>query len=555
MQKVGKIKVVPVSLKIIFVLTLFILFSNLLTNYINLTLTRAELIDQQKELLARDLKDLRSFADIQYEISLFNNNFEESLKKIEEMSKQQMQGKNSIVLGIKPDGEFLFESNLFDKKNLLTDEESKKAILESLGEGAVADFLIVKYNEAEYLSVVSYNKVWDSFIVRGDELNEFYESTEQIFYKIIAIIVGITLVCVVSGAFIVNYLLRFVGQFTEAITGMMHGKKMSLLNLDNASNDDITFMGAAFNSLSSSIDNLIAIFSKFATKDVVETAYEEQSVALEGEIYDLVILFSDIRGFTNITETLGVDIIRLLNMHYEAAIGAILEEDGIIGSIIGDAILAVFGVRKSTAEGKEHRAIRVAYELQEVASRIRFRMNTTREKVEKERGELNEDEQKVYDAVLLEIGVGIDGGNVFYGNIGSSDQMTNTVIGDNVNSASRLEGLTRVYHVPVLCSEYVKEGAKDCDDFIFLEVDTVAVYGKSEGKKIYWPIPRDTIDSEIEHNIETFSEGRELYYQGKWKEAGALFERCTLELADEFKIRVKSETPSDWDGIWKMTKK
>ena len=70
---------------------------------------------------------------------------------------------------------------------------------------------------------------------------------------------------------------------------------------------------------------------------------------------------------------------------------------------------------------------------------------------------LTEAEERVFKAVLLDVGVGIDGGTVFYGNIGSDEHMTNTVIGDNVNSASRLEGLTRVYHLPVIVSDFIRK--------------------------------------------------------------------------------------------------
>src|SRR5690606_13144946 len=125
------------------------------------------------------------------------------------------------------------------------------------------------------------------------------------------------------------------------------------------------------------------------------------------------------------------------------------ENNGDIGSIIGDALLAVFGVIGRPNENKYYQAIKSAYQVVGVASRLREEMHKRREKIVSDRGALTEPEERIFKAVLLDVGVGIDGGEVFYGNIGSTERMVNTVIGDNVNSSSRLEGLTRFYRCPV----------------------------------------------------------------------------------------------------------
>ena len=135
-------------------------------------------------------------------------------------------------------------------------------------------------------------------------------------------------------------------------------------------------------------------------------------------------------------------------------------------------------------------------------------MRKQADKILKMRGELLAEEQKVLDAVLLEVGVGIDGGEVFYGNIGSYERMVNTVIGDNVNSSSRLEGLTRFYKVPVITSRYVKdEVEQDSKDYLFMELDKVMVKGKTEGKDIYWPIQIEKVDAEMQKQIDMYQSG------------------------------------------------
>lgn len=203
-------------------------------------------------------------------------------------------------------------------------------------------------------------------------------------------------------------------------------------------------------------------------------------------------------------------------MHYDRAIREIVRYNGAIGSIIGDAILAMFGTMEETSdENKSFSAVMTAYELQAVAESLRQHMSKKKKELMNKKGKLSSDEEKVYKAVLLEIGVGIDGGEVFYGNIGSYVRMTNTVIGDNVNSASRLEGLTRVYKVPVICSEYIRDDIENNvqnSHFTFVEIDTVQVKGKTEGKKVFWPIPPAYMNKVLEKQIKIFDAALVLYY-------------------------------------------
>ena len=179
-----------------------------------------------------------------------------------------------------------------------------------------------------------------------------------------------------------------------------------------------------------------------------------------------------------------------------------------------------------------------------------------KEEVEKRR-KLTESEQRVFQAVLLDVGVGIDGGKVFYGNIGSNEHMANTVIGDNVNSASRLEGLTRIYHLPVIVSGYIKDEVEaDTDRYKFFEIDTVQVKGKTEGKKIYFPFDTQEMDNSLLENYDLFEKGLEAYYKGDWKAARKHFKDSELEVTEVFLERMGLKgAPDKWSGIWTMTTK
>jgi hypothetical protein len=186
-------------------------------------------------------------------------------------------------------------------------------------------------------------------------------------------------------------------------------------------------------------------------------------------------------------------------------------------------------------------------------------MYKKKEELKKIKGALTSIEKNIYKAVLLEVGVGIDGGTVFYGNIGSTERMTNTVIGDNVNASSRLEGLTRIYKVPIICSEFVKKDVEDNVEqhkLFFLELDTVQVKGKTKGKKVFWPLKKENLNKTLTTDIEAFSEGLQLYYNGKWDKAHKKFKICSLPLAEVFAERTENKKcPVKWNGIWEMKTK
>ena len=206
---------------------------------------------------------------------------------------------------------------------------------------------------------------------------------------------------------------------------------------------------------------------------------------------------------------------------------------------------------------KSAEAIDAGWEITYVTAELRRKMKEQRKKIELTR-KLTDAEERVYKAVLLDIGVGIDGGTVFYGNIGSDEHMTNTVIGDNVNSASRLEGVTRVYRLPVIVSEYIKkEVAPTSERYKFYEIDTIQVKGKTEGKKIFYPL--DTFDDgheELEEKFEVYEKALAAYYDGDWKSARKFFKLSDLEVSKVFLERMGlNSAPAHWSRIWTMTTK
>jgi class 3 adenylate cyclase len=558
-KRVHGIRVIPVSLKIVVIFVLFILVSNFASNYINLMYGNAYQMRLMKELLAKDLKDVYSFANTQFEIYQFDRDKKGSYDNIARKALFDLKNSKAVVLGIQSDGTVPVASSQTVREKYEIDAKSLEKIKGNLARGVREDFLTTKINGEEFFGVYKYNEKWDLFLYRAEEFNEFSQDSRDIFKKISFIIIIMTVLCAVIGVLVLQHIMRFIKVITNSIMLMIKNQQMEVINLKGAPNDDITYLGMAFNSLSSTIDTLLTIFRKFANKDVVIKAYRDKEIYLEGSKKDLTILFSDIKGFTFITETLGNDIIKLINLHYDQSIREIVNYDGVIGSIIGDALLAVYGTMDDISEiNKSYASVISAYKLQDVAESLRNVMKKKRGEILKKKKKLSEEEERVYQAVLLEIGVGIDGGEVFYGNIGSYVRMTNTVIGDNVNSASRLEGLTRVYKVPVICSEYVKNDIETNvkkHNITFMEIDQVQVKGKTEGKRIYLPIKNEEITPHLRKNILLFSSALLEYYDGNWKKASALFKKCELPLAQIFVERTKTVCPKNWKGVWAMTSK
>jgi len=560
-RKVNNTRVVRVTTKIVLTFALFILLSNLASNYVNLLFNRSETLKLMNQLLIKDLKTMYSYANNQYEIYVFDQKFDESMKSMENKGLNELKNNKAVVLGIKKDGTILFQASKVKRYDKFNDQTAINYMASNIksqdGEGSEGHLNFV-YNDEAYFGMFKYNQKWDMFILRAEEKNEFFRESRIIFFQISVIIVIITLLSAFIGIVVLRRILRFIDVITNSIMRMIETKELSLIDLKGATNDDITYMGTAFNSLSNTVGNLVHIFEKFANQDVVSKAYQDREVKLEGTKRELTILFTDIKSFTFITETLGNDIIKLLNMHYDRAIREIIRYDGVIGSIIGDALLAVYGALDDSTENKSYQAVLSGYKLQEVTELLRLRMDKIKNELEEEKGKLSKEELQIYKAVLLEIGVGIDGGSVFYGTLGSYVRMTNTVIGDNVNAASRMEGLTRIYKVPIICSEYIKDDIEKNvknHGIYFLELDQVMVKGKTKTQKVYWPILESEMNEKFKKDIAAFELALELYYKGKWADARKQLSKCSLRLADIFKERTQQKCPSNWNGVWQMTTK
>ena len=563
-SKVGKTRIVPIGLKMLLIFICLILLSNFITNFISLQLNQRQIINLNNTIMVSQLKELYNTSSNQYQIYLYSGNMDESIDALSKVAKNNFSNPNSVALGVNPDGsmpfladanEFILWSSFNDKKALQFLNSNREAGVE---EGSVS----FEGPHGEYFGVYKYQNDWGYYIIRAELRTDLEENNYRVYWTISALIIILTIIFIVIGYMILRREFRSLRSFTDDLIEMQRKKHLGLIDISNASNDDVTYMAASFNSLSMQVNNLLDTFQKFVSKDIVAKAYAGRDVGLEGKQQDLAMLFSDVKSFTYRTETLGNDIIEVLNVHYNRVIHNVHENSGIVGSIIGDAILAIYGTLDSK-RSKAYNAVISAWNITRATAELRQEMLGRRQEIESQR-KLTESEERVFQAVMVDVGVGIDGGKVFYGTIGRNDfddprqsHMTNTVIGDTVNSASRLEGLTRIYHIPVVVSESIKdEVTAETARYKFIEIDTVQVKGKTKGKKIYFPFDTNEMDESILVQYQKFEEGLKSYYDGDWKTARKIFKGLELDVTQVFLERMGTKSaPADWSGIWAMTTK
>lgn len=204
---------------------------------------------------------------------------------------------------------------------------------------------------------------------------------------------------------------------------------------------------------------------KYISKDVMNNVVKNiDTLGLGGKRAIVTVLFSDIRGFTSMSEKMSAeDVSKILNEYFAEMEPIINKYNGVINKFIGDAIMVIFGEPIQDLNHPRN-AVKCAYEMLK-------RVNFLREKW------LEEGRPR------FEIGVGINTGEVFIGNIGTENRMEYTVIGDSVNLASRIEGYNKVYKTNLLVSSSTYNYISDCADVI--KIKEVQIRGKSKKMDIY----------------------------------------------------------------------
>jgi adenylate cyclase len=284
---------------------------------------------------------------------------------------------------------------------------------------------------------------------------------------------------------------------------------------------------------------------RYMTPGVAERVMALGDDLMKGERKEVTVLFSDIRGYTTLTENLEADkVVEMLNAYFETMVEAVFNFEGTLDKFIGDALMAVFGAPLPL---KNHAWAAIQSALDMRQRLVRF----NRERVDTKQPEIR-------------IGIGISSGEVVSGNIGSQRKMEYTVIGDGVNLSSRLEGVTKEYGCDIVLSEFTYAV---CKDKIWVrELDRTQVKGKQRAVNLYELIDsRDRpLDAATEDFLGLYAAARDAYINRQFAESLQLFQQAQqlrpLDKAvkvhiDRARHYLQQPPPDDWDGVHIMTTK
>jgi adenylate cyclase len=285
-------------------------------------------------------------------------------------------------------------------------------------------------------------------------------------------------------------------------------------------------------------------FQYYLTSSVInEMLKDPTKLKLGGDRKDLTVLFSDIRGFTTISEKLTPEeLVRLLNEYFTAMTKVVFKYEGLLDKYMGDAIMAVFGAPLDQPDHPQ-RACFTALGMLDELHRL--------QKKWQEEGR-----------PVLNIGVGVNTGDMVVGNMGSEMRFNYTVMGDMVNLGSRLEGINKEYGSNIIISEFTYKAIKEA--MCCRELDWVRVKGKKLPVKIYELLGEKKDESKWKDFIAGFEEGLVLYRSAKWEEAIVSFQKVLTIRPDDEASRIyiercknlKEQPPAQpWDGVFTMKTK
>ncbi|MDR1419785.1 MAG: adenylate/guanylate cyclase domain-containing protein [Treponema sp.] len=400
-------------------------------------------------------------------------------------------------------------------------------------------------------------------IILSEEKNSFYRDVDRIKIQTAAVTAAFSLIAVVLLVLFSRVITNPLVKMVKAMRGIIETTDLSS-RVDVAYSDETGRLAHTFNVMTGALESAYGqikryafdavlsqkkeqrirqIFQKYVPQDVINESFRNPEQLLPGKNMDLAVLFSDIRSFTTLSEGMSPgDLVELLNRYFSPQVGVIYNRNGIVDKYIGDAIMALWGAPLGHGDDA----------LQAVLSGV--------EMIEALKT-FNED-QKRRGQKEINIGIGINYGEVTVGNIGAEQKRDYTVIGDPVNLASRLEGLTKMYRSPLLVSEFLygefmkggtgAEGA----ELRFRLLDTVAVKGKTRGVKIY-TVKNGLSDAE-QKAWPVHERGMELYYRRSFREAAGAFRELLSLLPGDFngenmlqrcEALELNPPPVDWDGV------
>jgi adenylate cyclase len=368
------------------------------------------------------------------------------------------------------------------------------------------------------------------------------------FYRLRFILLTISagglLFSLVGGGIIARTVTRPVVALVRAARQVAKGDYANRVQIRQE--DEIGELGLAFNNMTEGLaerDKVRNILGKVVSPTVAHELMKTD-VVLGGEERFVSVFFSDIEGFTSISESLApTELVALLNEYLSAMTEIVDETNGVVDKFIGDAIMAFWGA-PIQSENHALQAVKAAVKMRERLGSLQCKW-------------------RAEGRTEISIRMGINSGKAIIGNVGSKNRLDYTVMGDSVNLASRLEGANKYYGTDIMISESTYSLLDGT--FLCRELDKVRVKGKQEPIRIYEVVAYwDQASSRQKEMVRVFHHGLEAFQMMDWERAASYFETCadlvsgpdkaSLLYLDRINRLLKSPVSDEWDRVYSLAK-
>ncbi len=367
---------------------------------------------------------------------------------------------------------------------------------------------------------------------------------------------SVTAAACVLGLVVAFFLTRNLVRPVRELLGLTDAIRSGNLAVDIhiKTGDEIGLLADSFNHMVGEMrqkEQIMNMFGKYVDPRIVQgLLIDKQSFSQGGERRNMSVFFSDLEGFTAVCEALTpTGAVRLLSQYFTLMAQPIRAHHGIVDKYIGDSVMAFWGPPFSSPTEHAAQACFAALEQQAMVPTFQAMLP-----------EILGIRKNVPE---IRVRMGIATGDVTVGSIGSEDVRSYTVIGDNVNLASRLEGANKHYHTQILISEDTRRLAGDLIEA--REIDAIRVVGKTEPVRIFELLGRrGEVSPKTKELCEHYARALQLFRDRQWDQADAAFDACMqiqpLDGASQvFKERILHgrtlAATEPWDGVWNMLEK
>jgi len=535
----------------------------LLTGFVASLSARNGITSVATSLLAFKMDDLVNYANSQWSI-LVENNFvgnqeyvDAAHSAVSSYAQTLVRGDSELVFALDANGKIAMTTGPLS----LTDAESGE--LARLRKAGKAGWMTIKAGGVERVAQAAPFEPFGWYLLVTEKRDTFYRATTEIFLRT-GLILSASLVLAIVLLIVFSYLmikpLRIV---VAAMREIMRTNDLSR-RVEILYHDETGELGHSFNLMTGELDKAYQqmkqyalseaiakhkeektrnIFEKYVPPEVLDEVLGNPEKMLVGRSDVLAILFSDIRQFTTISEKMAPDdVVTELNRYFKVMVDIIDKHKGVVDKYIGDAIMAYFGAPKKH-DDDAFQSVMAGLDMIEALDGFNA-------------------EQRRQGKPPFSIGVGIHYGVVTIGNMGTDKKMDYTVIGDTVNLASRLEGLTKKYLEPLVISESAARHRTFAGKLACRQLDTVRVKGKENRIRIY--TTRRHLTDKQEQAWKVHAEALDLYYKRDFTAARQGFEqvlglmpgdRCAAMFVHRCDENVKTPPQEGWTGAIVMEEK